>query len=77
MTQFPICQFCEHCYVQMAERGYSELTPGSDFSMVCTLNHWIFDPNSTQAHFRACITAARTCSDFSMNPRIKEELDAK
>jgi hypothetical protein len=52
-------------YFQSAYPGYSELTPGTDFSMECVERHWDFDPFKDDLDsFRMKISMAQKCADF-------------
>lgn len=75
-----ICQFCEHCFIQMPTSDYSEVTAGCDFSMQCEKKHWTLTNNAMDQPpvlFVACITAARTCPDWSLNAKIVEEVERR
>lgn len=60
-----LCWFCEHFHFWNAEPDYSEVTPGSDFSMYCDKQHWEFSPyHTSQTEFGKMLTTARECPDF-------------
>jgi hypothetical protein len=58
------CIGCKHFWVDMGSPGYSELTPGDDFSIYCNKNHWEFRKFSTEEHFKQCLKTANTCQDY-------------
>jgi len=60
-----LCWFCQHFIYNEAQPGYSEYTPGEDFSIVCLKNHWDFSPShTTQGEFGKMLSTARNCPDF-------------
>ena len=60
-----LCWFCEHCYYSNGSPGYSEWTPGTDFSLECGKGYWDFDNfDDTLTEFREQIEAAMRCADF-------------
>ena len=60
-----LCWFCEHFYYSQGTPDYSDLTPGSSFSMSCEKQHWNFDPYETsQEEFGKMLSSARDCPDF-------------
>jgi hypothetical protein len=62
-----LCWFCRHFWYSNASPGYSELTPGDDFSMTCGEQYWSFDAyRTTQEEFGAMLAMAATCPDFSV-----------
>ena len=45
-----------------ADSGYSEYTPGTDWSMECMEKKWNFDPFVDDVDkFAACLNTAQTC----------------
>jgi hypothetical protein len=68
------CIFCQHFYLSMASPGYSEYTPGSDFSMICLKDRWRFDQFGTQEHYHSCLKSAEVCPDYS---EVKRLIDIK
>jgi hypothetical protein len=59
------CARCEHFYFRLAEPGYSEVTPGSDFSMSCNRNRWTFDTfEASREDFHRIMIAAEKCPDY-------------
>ena len=63
-----LCVFCKHWYFSGGERGYSEMTPGTDASMTCLKGHYdkkdIRLLEMTTEDFRAAIEIAITCKDY-------------
>jgi hypothetical protein len=59
------CVECRHCYISMGSRGYSELTPGTEFDMWCEGGIWTFERYGTEDHYRECMLAARNCQKFA------------
>ena len=61
-----ICWGCEHIYFSHSSPGYSELTPGSEFSLECDKRHWTFDTdNDGREQLRKCLLTAETCPDWT------------
>jgi hypothetical protein len=59
------CWNCKHIYMQPAEPGYSEYTPGSDVSISCRKGHWDFDACETsEEKARELFRTANNCKDF-------------
>ena len=62
-----LCWFCREFWWSNASPGYSELTPGFDFSVSCNRDHWRFDSFTTSAEdFRKMLETAKTCPDFKL-----------
>ena len=60
-----LCYQCENFYISIADCGYSEFTPGTDWGMSCTKNVWNFDPFEDDVNkFRACLETAQRCKKF-------------
>lgn len=60
-----ICLLCKFFYMTQATPGYSELTPGSDFSMGCNKNHWEFSAmEETPDTYRVKMETAKSCKDY-------------
>jgi hypothetical protein len=56
---------CKHFVYSEGGRGYSERTPGWDFSMGCGLHHWEFDTRDTsKKEFVSYLKSANTCKDY-------------
>ena len=67
------CLGCCHFHVCTADPGYSEFTPGSEFTMGCTKDHWDFDAYlDGQKDLFKKITSARNCPDYEFNPKVLE-----
>lgn len=59
------CLGCVAFTVLTASPGYSELTPGTDWSMVCGERVWTFDAYEDGVdRFRALLETAQTCRLF-------------
>ncbi len=57
-------------YLSLAEPDWSELTPGSDYSMGCNKGVWSLDPFRDGLDvFRAKITSSTTCDKFEESSR--------
>ena len=61
------CISCRHWHWSAGERGYSDMTPGCNWSMTCT--HWnmhyhFYGFDVTQDQYRQALERARTCPDF-------------
>lgn len=64
-----LCLYCEHFHMELGSPHYSDVTPGTDFSMECGEKCWTFDPHQeNQSSFNRCILTARTCDRFVFNP---------
>ena len=60
-----LCWWCSHFYYSNSYPAYSEMTPGSDFSVSCDKQHWIFESDkTTQEEFGVMLSAAESCKDF-------------
>lgn len=60
-----ICGDCQFFHFDEASPGYSELTPGNEFAMMCMKNHWEFDTwSATLAQLKRVFTAALDCPDY-------------
>ena len=60
-----MCWWCKNFYYSRGEPGWSEYTPGSDFSIECLKSHWAFEQDSTSKdEFRNMISHAVDCADF-------------
>lgn len=61
------CLECKHFRVWAADPGYSEYTPGSDFSMVCEKDKWNFDAYEAYLEdFRKMLRTAETCDKLEV-----------
>ena len=66
------CLTCRCLNWDNADRGYSEMTPGSDFEIGCYKSHWKFDPyETTQQEFNNMMQIAESCVDFEL---VKNDL---
>jgi len=60
-----LCLFCENFRLESGCKGFSEITPGYDFSMECLKNHWKFNSFSTDIkEYRKMMKKASTCKDY-------------
>lgn len=67
-----LCWLCRHFNYTQAEPDWSEVTPGSDFSMYCSKHHWSFDSYKTsQEEFGEMLSTALNCKDFVPLASIK------
>ncbi len=67
-----VCWSCEHLYYSKADAGYSEYTPGYDFSLSCNKGYWTFENYSDElTDFRNKLTNAELCADFKLHNTIK------
>lgn len=67
-----VCWLCEHVQFQLAQPGYSDLTPGSDFHLECGKGYWEFDAfEDGLDEFREQLEAAERCSDFEKRESIR------
>jgi hypothetical protein len=56
----------------MADYGYSEFTPGTDWGMSCTKSVWGFDAFQDGVdRFRACLETAEKCKKFEARKDLK------
>lgn len=62
------CVNCVWFVYTLGDRGYSEYTPGWDFSMSCGKNVWDFDSFETteEEHCRNMLTA-NTCEHYELS----------
>lgn len=59
------CLLCEHFNLVTAERDWSEVTPGAEFTMYCGQRVWDFNSYAdTEETFRAKMETAATCKHF-------------
>jgi len=67
------CLECKHFKIETETSSYSEMTPGDEFSMECSFDHWKVDPlSTTEDKFREFMAKAGTCKDFIIHPRVEE-----
>ena len=72
----PLCLWCKHYYLSLGSPGYSEYTPGSDFSMDCEKSHWRFKEHDSEARYRDCILTALRCPDYKISANILIQIDS-
>lgn len=66
-----LCLWCKYFYLTVGSPGYSEYTPGSDFSMDCGKSHWDYKGVSdSENHYRECLLAAQVCPDYEFNVQL-------
>jgi len=59
------CLLCHHFHLNAGDRGYSEMTPGYDFSMECEKKVWEWDQFDTDEDaFRKMLTTAEGCKYY-------------
>ena len=64
-----LCWWCDHFMYSNHCPDYSEYTPGNSFELDCCKDKWRFNAEYTDLDgFRACITAAENCADFTPIP---------
>lgn len=72
-----LCLGCKHFLFTTGEHGYSEMTPGTDFSMECMKNH--FKPSLdhgrdiSNEEFARRINMATECKDFELARHAKQD----
>jgi len=71
----PLCLWCKHFYLSTGSRGYSEFTPGSEFTMDCAKGHWHWKEYGSEEQYRACILTALHCEDYEVQPHIIQEIE--
>ena len=60
-----LCLFCRHFNVEGPQRGWSDVTPGSDTFVGCYWReHWQVDESYTTWTFNQKMKMAETCEDF-------------
>ena len=74
------CRACEHFRFDPGSPAYSEVTPGTDWSMYCTLDEdskfYIYGYETYQEDMRKILLQAATCKHFK-HVVIKGETDAQ
>lgn len=58
------CWMCKHFDYTEGSRGYSEYTPGSNFSMRCGKGHWKFSNETSEKEFVSNFKMANKCKDY-------------
>jgi hypothetical protein len=65
-NQQRICYGCKWFVLTLADPGYSEFTPGNDWAMSCSKDHWRFDPYTDYTDkFAQCLDTAQICPDYA------------
>lgn len=60
-----VCWFCDHIIFSAGSPCYSEVTPGTDFSLECGRGYWEFDQyGDSLDDFREQLETAQRCADF-------------
>lgn len=59
-----LCCFCVHFNLDMGHPPYSELTPGDDAEINCTLGKWEMRNSNGAITYRRYIIMAQKCKDF-------------
>jgi hypothetical protein len=63
------CMLCKYWYFDGGSPGYSEYTPGIDWSMLCNEGVWDCDDKYiTVGGFRSIMKKAESCSKFEEAP---------
>ncbi len=68
-----LCLFCTHFFLDAGEPGYSEYTPGSNFTCGCYMRHWDieeYDGTGTYNFFNF-MRSAINCKDYEINEFAK------
>jgi hypothetical protein len=56
---------CKHFNIETADPGWSEYTPGRDWSMTCSKNKWEFDSIMDGVEqFSKVLNTANDCDEF-------------
>jgi hypothetical protein len=64
-TPHRICWLCQHVVFECGEPGYSDYTPGSEFTLKCGEGYWEFDNfGDGLQEFREQLISAERCADF-------------
>lgn len=58
------CVECVHMAISVAIPGYSESTPGENFSMECAKDVWDYWHGATEDEYRDCVLSAKRCVLF-------------
>ena len=60
-----LCLYCTHFYLDLGSPGYSEMTPGTEFSMECIEKVWTFKPyEQSEDQFKKTLEVGLTCQKF-------------
>jgi hypothetical protein len=62
-----LCLWCKHFDLHTGSPGYSEWTPGSEFSIYCRKRVWDFDLGDD---FYATIRKAEGCQHYEFNAAL-------
>lgn len=69
VTRGRVCWSCRHVQFYAGEQGYSEYTPGSDFSLWCGKDYWRFENcGDSLKDFREKLQSAERCATFEAHP---------
>lgn len=61
-----LCLFCKRFTMVAEEPDWSDVTPGSNFEMYCSKNHWDFDTRkASEDDFRKTLLTAEDCKDYT------------
>lgn len=67
MSDIPkVCPTCRYFYFSAGQRGYSEMTPGSDTHISCDKNYWDIDEMDTDLTYRKKMLMAADCKDYEL-----------
>jgi len=72
MKKVRCCILCKHFSFDEGSPGYSEYTPGTDWSMSCLKNHWSMSGSYiSEEDYRKNILMAETCKDAEEKKIVK------
>ena len=72
-----LCLYCEHCVLSLSTPDWSDWTPGNEFKLWCSKNHWDFDPYATSKLSMAeSLRKAMTCTDYALSAEAKEIMES-
>lgn len=63
----PLCLWCQHFDMEIGRPAWSDVTPGEEFEISCSLNHWEWLRGNDENDYRACIIRARSCPDYRLS----------
>lgn len=67
-----LCLWCKRCDFDMGSQHYSEMTPGSNASIVCYKDRFDYVLNNlTHERFLELIAYAKDCEHFELNPDLE------
>lgn len=61
------CILCKHMRFDAGSPGYSQYTPGTNWSSECAKGHWeMYGCDASQDEYCRNLLTAETCPDFEM-----------